>query len=64
MADFAGITFWKNRKASEDKVQNGGIIGVNSTKMHLVSKNSYAYNGLQEYRMVKGKLKWPFLNII
>ena len=24
--------------------------------MHLVSYNSYAYNGLQQYRMVKGKV--------
>ena len=30
MANFAGITFWKNKKATEDKEQIVGIIGANS----------------------------------
>ena len=33
-----------------------GITGANSGKMHLVSYSSYAYNGIQQYRMVKGKV--------
>ena len=32
VANFAGITFWKNKKATEDKEQSVGIIGVNSSK--------------------------------
>ena len=35
MANFAGITFWKNKKVTEDKEQSVGIIGANSSKMHL-----------------------------
>ena len=27
--------------------------------MHLVSYNSYAYNGIQQYRMVNGKVAPP-----
>ena len=38
------------------KEQSAGIIGANLSKTHLVSYNSYAYNGIQQYRMVKGKV--------
>ena len=37
VANFAGITFWKNNKATEDKEQSVSIIGAKSSKMHLVS---------------------------
>ena len=40
-ANFAGIFFWNNRKATEGKEQSAAIIGANSSN-HLVSYNSYA----------------------
>ena len=55
--DFASqYNFWKNRKATESKEQSADIIGANLSKMHFVSYNNYAYNGIQEYTMVKGKV--------
>ena len=56
------IVFWKNRKATESKEQSADIVGTNLSKIHLVSYNNYAYNGIQEYRMVKGKVPPKCLN--
>ena len=39
--------------------QSVGIIGANLSKMHLVSCIRYAYNEIQQYRMVKGKIAPP-----
>ena len=36
-----------------------GIKRVNSSKMHLVSYNSYAYNGIHEHRMVNSTVATP-----
>ena len=36
-----------------------GIKEANSSKMHLVSYNSYVYNGTQQYGMVKGTVATP-----
>ena len=41
------------------KVHNRSIIGANSRKMHLLKNNSYTYNGIQKYRVVKGKVAPP-----
>ena len=46
-------------KATEGKEQSAAIIGANLSKMHLISYSSYAYNGIQQYRMVKGKMTPP-----
>ena len=42
-------------KATEGKELSADIIGANSCTW-LYSYNSYAYNGIQQYRMVKGEL--------
>ena len=44
------------KKATEGNELGAGMKRGNSRKMHLVSYNRYAYNGIQQYRMVKGKL--------
>ena len=36
-----------------------GIKGANSSKMYLVSYNSYAYNEIQQYRMVMSTVATP-----
>ena len=51
--------FLENRKATDGKEQSADIIGTNLSKAHLVSYISYAYNGIQQYRMVKGKVATP-----
>ena len=42
-----------------EKVEGSWRQGANLSKMHLVSYNSYAYNGIQQYRIVKGKMALP-----
>ena len=40
----------------KSKKQNAGIIGANLSKICIISYNSYAYNEIQQYRMVKDKV--------
>ena len=48
--------FLENRKAKA-KEQNTGIIGANSSKIHLVfNYNSYVHNEIEQCRIVKGRV--------
>ena len=43
-------------KIIDGEEQSASILGANWSKIHLVSYNSYVCNGIQQYRMAKGKV--------
>ena len=49
---------WRKQK-SKSKEQYPGIIGANSSKVHLVNCNNQAVNEIQQYSVVKGRVPLP-----
>ena len=47
------------QQEGKTKEQNIGMRGVNSSKICLISYNNCAWNEIQQYRMIKGKVAPP-----